>query len=208
MVVGGFEPETTQGGAGEVGPAVWAHHRHVRDRIALQPQPGHSAIRVDVETDLFDAIGKSDLEGRHGVTGQRRRGDDLHPLAATGRRVQRELLGVVAREMRRVDGGQMNPTGYAQSQDTPVVTRFASAAGLPAVHPLAAIGVLVIRHRRARRHQVGRGSEELVIAFDDAATHALGEEIDHLRRSILAGAPTTVSTTRPRKRIPSYGLSG
>ncbi len=139
------------------------------------------------------------------VAAQRRAGQDLDPsgsleLARVGidrcrARLERARLGIVAAEERGVDDHAAHDPRGAQAQDAPVVARFAPAPGLPAVHPLAAIGVLALAPHRGRLlDQVLLGREEVVVGGEDGAAQSFGgevrkrQEVGHRVSSVPLGA--------------------
>ena len=103
---------------------------------------------------------------------------------------------------------------------------LAAAARLPAVHPLAAIGVLALApHRRRRLDQVLLRREELVVGGDDRAAEAFRREIDEIEKGVgvIGGCPpyarasrflshtrsprTNVVRTVPDSERPAYGVT-
>src|SRR5262249_29100347 len=83
-------------------------------------------------------------------------------------------------------------------------------AGLPAVHPFAAIGVLVLLpHRCGVADEVFLLGEELVVACDRRTAECIGREIgkrEEGRRAVGVGhtsVPRSVAVTVPRAAISS-----
>ena len=113
-----------------------------------------------------------------GVAGQQRGVGHARDLAA----FELALLGVVPPEEARVDDDPAHDAGQAETDEAPVVAGAAAAPGLPAVHPFAAIGVLVLTPlRRCRAQERLLRREELVVRQQHRATQPLGGEVDQLR---------------------------
>ena len=71
--------------------------------------------------------------------------------------------------------------------------------GLPTVHPLAPIGVLVLLpHRIGRLREVVRLGEELVVAGHDPPTNRLRDQISHCLVSILPPMGPTLVPSKTR----------
>jgi hypothetical protein len=95
--------------------------------------------------------------------------------------VNRRLGGEVADEVMGVDVHAVDAAARAQTDHAPIVARGAASPGLPAVHPLAARGVLVGDERGAARlQQVLLGGEELVVDDQDLPSEAQGREVGKL----------------------------
>jgi hypothetical protein len=93
--------------------------------------------------------------------------------------LERAFGGVVAAEVRGIDDDAADLARQAEADDAPVITGLAAAAGLPAVHPFAAVGVFVLLpHGRVRAQEVVLLGEELVVAEDRGAAVFLGGEVD------------------------------
>src|SRR6056297_3942960 len=114
-----------------------------------QPQPGHAAIRVDVETHMCDRAEARKLlaEGVLGIGAQfllrqeflpehrirdQRIGQPVAETAHVGG-LDRGAVGIVALEMRRVDDGLLDLAARAERDDHPVITRFPPPPGFPAI---------------------------------------------------------------------------
>src|SRR5262249_11125043 len=114
----------------------------------------------------------------------------------------------------------------AETNHAPIVRPIvAPAPRLPAVHPLAAIGVLALDPLGRRWFdQAFLGREELVVRSDHGGAETLRGEIDQIlkrrrhinwpvaacssRSSCHTRTPRTyVSLTRPRSVRPAYGVS-
>src|SRR5207237_10070570 len=91
---------------------------------------------------------------------------------------------------------------HAEPDHAPVVARVPAAPGLPAVHPLAAIGIdVVLPLGGARAQEVLLVGEELVVARDRGATEILAREIGQLEKIGHSSAPRSVVSARPRSAI-------
>jgi hypothetical protein len=143
---------------------------------------------MDVEPQVREAPRRADLEGILRVARELRARQDLDPARARRRELLRRRLRVrparidraglreVALEVRRVDHHAAQDPRHAQPQDAPVVPGPALAPRLPAIHQLAALGVLVRQeHGLLRAHQVLLGCEELIVREQRRATEALGQ---------------------------------
>ena len=150
---------------------VAAVHRPPRDRsprrprgsrvqsgsdLAHHPQPRDAAVGKDVEAQVGDpalAVGRerqrnvffvSPASSLRSSTGCQidvgRRSDPRRRQAAA---VDPAMRRIVAAEERGVDDDRVDDARQAELDDAPVVAGRAAAARFPAVHPLAAIGVLV-----------------------------------------------------------------
>jgi hypothetical protein len=96
-------------------------------------------------------------------------------------RLDRARLGEVPPEKRRVHVDAADHPGQAEPHDAPVVTRLAAAARFPPVHPLAAIGVLVLAEHGLRDlDEVLLRREELVIRRDRGAAQALRRQVHEI----------------------------
>src|SRR2546430_10070902 len=134
---------------------------------------------------------------------------------------------MIAAEVARIHGDRVDRTRDAEPDDAPVMPtlRTPPAARLPAVHPLATIGVLAIDERRgSRREQVVPGREEFVRRDQCPSADARAREVDetvphqrtHLPMPCVGNAPspythtprTNVCRTRPVSVIPAYGVTG
>src|SRR3989454_6693375 len=159
--------------------------------LAPDTQPGHPAVRVDVEADVRSAGVTPDREVVFGVPREWRAKQELRPGAAEGaqsarggragevRRIERALRWMVAAEMIGVHGEGANHARDTEPDDAPVVSRPTAAAGFPTVHPLAALRVPAFNeHAAPRLEQVALGGEELVAREERAAAQASGREID------------------------------
>ena len=158
------------------------------NRRALHPKSGNASIRVDLEAEMSRSVWRSHFELKCGVALPACARNHLGPLRrrqvfigsdTTG--FEAELFGEVSGEEGGVDGHRVDSSRRAQGEQTPVMAGPAAAASLPAIHPLAAIGVLVLLPDRwARLEQVDRVGEELVIAVHDPAPHRRTDHVSHL----------------------------
>jgi hypothetical protein len=79
----------------------------------------------------------------------------------------------------RLDVDAARDTRDTESNDAPIVARTAAAAGLPAIHPLAALGVIALAPPRCvGPDQVLLGRKELVVSGNDGSAQALGRQVD------------------------------
>src|SRR5207302_10636800 len=148
--------------------------------------------------------------------------------AEAGRYVYGARFRIVAFEMRRLDVDAADESGGAAAADAPVVglgARLAQPPRLPAVHPLAAVGVLCLDPDRcAVFDQVVLRCEEVVVRSDDDGAEAFAGEIDEiLKRGAHSSRPAPSRTRRPssqtrtprrnvvrtapRRRRPAYAVS-
>src|SRR5216684_5891744 len=89
---------------------------------------------------------------------------------------------VTAKE-RRIDHNAANHTANAEADDGEVMAGSALAATLPAVHPLAAVGVLVfLPDRLDGTEEVFLFSEIIVGRVENGAAEALGGEVESLAK--------------------------
>src|SRR5207249_5892783 len=96
-------------------------------------------------------------------------------------RVERASGGMIAAEVARIHGDRADRTGDTEPDDAPVMPtlRTAPAVRLPAVHPLATIGVLAIDERRgSRREQVVPERVEFVRRDQRPSADARAREVD------------------------------
>ena len=188
MDIRGFEGLAADNGRCQVDSFVVETHLMTgRYRVAVEPQPRHTSVGEDVETNMGDPMRVVDLETRGGVTGEGGAGDDLDPVGrleslvpthTTG--LQREGFRVIAGEMGRVDRHGPDPTCHSEGENTPIVARLTTSTGLPTVHPFASIGVDVLfPHRSRSLQQVVRLGEELVVAGNHPPTNRFRYQIGH-----------------------------
>jgi hypothetical protein len=98
--------------------------------------------------------------------------------AVDGASLERAVLGVVAAEEGGVDDDAAQHAGQTELDDARVVARRAAPAALPAVHPLAAVGVLVLAPDRGLGlEQVLLLGEEVVVGPQHGAAEARGGEV-------------------------------
>src|SRR5205814_4353766 len=97
--------------------------------------------------------------------------------------------------------------GSAESEDGEVVSGSALAAALPAVHPFAAIGVVVLfPYRRVWLEEIFFLGEEIVGRIEHRTAEPLGREIDqiaevsHVPIASPMCAPSS-HTFRPRTNV-------
>src|SRR5712691_9250636 len=124
---------------------------------------------------------------------ERRARQRLDPIACRGKApgggrprqigdVEGAGFRMVPPEMIRVHRDGTDQAGDAQTNDAPVVPRLAPPPRLPAVHPLAALGVLALdAYAAPRLEQVLLRREELVVGGDRPAAEPLGGEIHEAR---------------------------
>jgi hypothetical protein len=124
-----------------------------RRRYPEHPQPGHAAVRVDVEANLLGHRTPGDREPMARVGLQRGAGHQVPGVVA-----QRRPARGVADEVRGVQLDDLDGSGARQPDRHPVVALVAAPGGLPAVphHP-----------RQTRHEQVGGGGVEHVAAAGD-----------------------------------------
>jgi hypothetical protein len=102
---------------------------------------------------------------------------------------------VVPQEVVGVDVRAADDPANAQLDETEVMSGSALAPALPAVHPLAAIGVLVRNeHPATGLEQILFGCEELVTGRQRQATDTLAGQIDHFGK--IAHVPVLASAGR------------
>src|ERR1043166_1303971 len=132
------------------------------------------------------------------------------------------MRGVVAAEERRIDDEAADHAGRTEADDRVVVAGCALAARLPAVHPLPAVGVLVLFPDRFRLpEKVLLLGEKVVGCVEHGAAEALGGEVDQLAEvsHVPIGVPicapsshtlrprTYVARTTPCSSSPAYGVT-
>ncbi len=180
---------------------------------------------MDVEPDMGADCGVGERHHDAGVTLEHGARNRLAPLGGTrsaiggiarqGGDVERTRLGVVAGEVRRVHQHPAHDPGHTKTDDGPVVSRLAAAAGLPAIHPLAPIGeALGVPERLPIRNQVLLLGEEVVVGRDDPSAEAGRGQVHQQVVDGVAHVPsgsrpgrlpprTMVAATLPRKRHPA-----
>src|ERR1051326_3030631 len=90
---------------------------------------------------------------------------------------------IVAAEKARVDDDAAHHAARAEAHDREVVSGRPLAAALPAVHPLATVGVLVLLpHRRVRLEQIFLLREIVVRRVEHGAAEALRREIERVAK--------------------------
>ena len=94
----------------------------------------------------------------------------------------------------------------AETDDGEVVAGHALAAALPAIHPLAAVGVLVLFPDRLRGlEQVLLLGEEVVVRVEHAAAEAFGGEIEEVAEVDssfgVRSRYRSCATVHPRTRV-------
>src|ERR1700736_899613 len=86
---------------------------------------------------------------------------------------------MITQEMTCIDIDLFDNAAQAQLNDTPIVPRCAAAAGLPSIHPFAAVGVLIRdEDSAARLEEVFLLGEELVVRDKGDAADAGSRQID------------------------------
>src|SRR5712692_10177177 len=186
----------------------------LRYDLAMDAQPGHAAVRIDVEFDMRKCIRIIDRETVFEISLELRLRKNLDPVAQrVMRRLRRRETGL-DRAMRwkvaGVDDHAAHNAWKAETDDGEVVPGHALAAALPSVHPFPALGVFVLLpHRLLRLEQILFWSEEVVRGIQHGAAEALGSEVDefskiscHPERSEgpgrLGGASCRPTTPAPR----------
>src|SRR3989442_2043893 len=108
---------------------------------------------------------------------------------------------MIAEEMIRIDIDLPDDAGETEPDDAPVVTGRPPPPGLPAVHPLAAVGVFVRnKHSPPGLDEVFFRSKELIIRQEDAAARTPRRKIDKPgRRTVvdLRGLVHDLNITEP-----------
>ena len=88
--------------------------------------------------------------------------------------------------------------GSAEADDGEVVAGHALAPALPAVHPLAAVGVLVLfPDRLGRLEEVFFLGEEVVVGVKHAAAEALGGEVEKIAEAGTRGRASRLNLPWP-----------
>src|SRR5260221_3411346 len=89
---------------------------------------------------------------------------------------------VISEEVVRIDVNLPDNPRQTQSDDTPVMAGFPSAAGLPSVHPFPPVRVPVgNEHAPPRLDQVFLFREEFVVGEEYLPSESIGGEIDEPR---------------------------
>ena len=172
----------------------------VGDDLAVDAQARDAAVGEDVEPQVREPRVRRSIANRFCESPCERRlaaaislhaacvsASDRRQRAGDRSRVDRARLGEVAAEEGGVDDDAADHARHAEPDDAPVVRvgPVAAPARLPAVHPLAAIGVLALApDRRGGLEQVLLRGEELVVGRDDRAAEALRREIDQLGETV------------------------
>ena len=173
---------------GQVEIAAAREAFQVGEDYPVNAQARDTAVGKDVQPDVRRAAPAADLEGVLAVSAQCRPRQNLFPAGGRERlrrgvarqlaRLERAGVRVVALEVARVDDDAVDRAGKAQADQAPVVSRRAPAPRLPAVHPLAPVGVLVLAEDRPLGlDEVLLAGEELVVGGDRRAAQALRSEI-------------------------------
>ena len=146
----------------------------------------NSAVGKDVEPKMRDSSLAVDFDLVRRIPFQLRLDEQRFPLcfcpaqplrrrgAVDARHVDARPLGIVAGEVRCIDHHSAHDSRRAEPDDCPVVTGCATTACFPAVHPLAALGILAFA-------PFGRGwlekrflrGEELVVCRQDSSAESL-----------------------------------
>src|SRR5437879_13803306 len=85
--------------------------------------------------------------------------------------------------MIRIDVDLFDDAAQSQLNDTPIMSWGATAAGLPSIHPFAAVGVLIgDEDSAAGLHEILLRREELIVREQCDAADALSREINESGR--------------------------
>ena len=183
----------------------------VGHRLAVHVQPGDAAVRGDGQPYVGDAGRLVDVDEVLVVAREPGLCAQGHPLGVgelVGRRIavaraslQPALLREVAGEVGRVDHDAPHDARRTEPDDAPVDARGPAPAGLPAVHPLAALGELVgDPDRRLRLEQVVGQREVLVVAPHHRCTEPLVAQVrerGEVHRRVPPRACGTAMAARP-----------
>ena len=188
----------------------------VGDDLAVHPQPGDAAVRVDRQAHVADPARRVDVEDVRGVPGQRGPRDQRRPgggaqlvdrrCAVGVEPVDRRLAREVAGEVAGVDDDGAYDARRAEPHDRLVVVTLvvrSATAGLPPVVDLA-LGPERPRREGGRTgvHQVLPAGERLVVGPDDRATEGTDGEVGQSQRVGHRQASPRASR-RPRGSSPS-----
>ncbi len=109
--------------------------------------------------------------------------------------------GIVPAEERRIDDHAAHDAARAEADDREVMARDALAPRFPPVHPLPAVGVLVLfPHGRRGPDEVLLLGEEVVVCVDDARRRGVRRR-GRLIRESLAASSRVYPPTLARRRI-------
>src|SRR5689334_14012959 len=184
-------------------------------RLAPHTQPGHATVRVDVESHMRAACLALDREPVLGVAGERRSGQYLRECtiqrpevflgdgAAQRRAVDGTRRRMVAAEMVRIDRDGADRPGDTELDDAPIVpaSGIAPAAGFPAVHPFAAIGVLALDELAAAgSEKIFLRREEFVAREERLTAEPRGSEVDQILVHHLFHLPVTPPGNAPASK--------
>src|SRR5438874_13756349 len=90
---------------------------------------------------------------------------------------------MIAEEMIRIDIGLFDDAAQSQLNDTPIMSWGATAAGLPSIHPFAAVGVLIDdEDSAAGLQEILLLREELIVGEKCDAADELSREINETGR--------------------------
>ena len=164
----------------------------VAGQLTEQAQPGHPAVRVDLQADMADQAGgrRAEPQPVPGVGLKRSQRQQLEPFGRVracrpGRAAEQDRrAGRVAQETRGVQHRLADVPGGRQAQQHPVMAGVPAPPGLP---PVA-------HHRRpaGADHVLRRGVEPVAGAGDRAAVLERGE--------VQRARPATAGQGRPRRR--------
>ena len=164
--------------------------------FTVNTEPRHPAIRKDTEPQVRRGLRILDRQQVVGISLQRSARQDLAPPRlhqGLDRPDSRQIAGVDRARLRIIAGEKrgmnVDPAGNAacaQPDDAPVVrvrAEVAAPARLPAIHPLAALGVFALAPDRSRRlDQVLLRRKELVVRGDDRPAEAFRGKVDQVEK--------------------------
>src|SRR5947209_20602911 len=117
-----------------------------------------------------------------------------------GGALDQALSRIVAAEISGVDHDAGDGAGQAQADDADIASGRAAAACLPAVHPLAVVGVLMLAPLGGvRPEQIFLGGEELVVGPHGPAAQRLAGQIGKVGEVTHNSFPPRAPISAPSK---------
>ena len=192
--------------------------RGIGQHLAVHPEPGYPAIRIDRQPDVRPAMPVSDGVTVGRVAPCAGPGDQRlprHPgqlsrrrIAVRAGRLDRDLRRVVPAEVRGVHHDPVHHPRGAEPHDRVVMPGLAAAPGLPAVVDLALVAERARgESRRLRLDQVLLLGEQLVVGEHHAPAQLAGSQVgQHGETGLRHRGAASLASSRPAGRSPDTAV--